>query len=107
MEQFERRPDLLGRTFGRRLPMTTYIDLMMRSKPERVREVPRAAIEEDGHDDDGPFAMVKCPCGHQPIAHYCIEKCSGCQRYYLTFGPKVFVIYGDMEPPALPPVDNP
>lgn len=99
--------DRLGRKQPRRLPLTHYIELMVRSASDRFREVPRAAIEEDGADDDGPFAMVRCPCGRQPIVRYSIEKCAGCERYYVLCAPTVFVVYGEMDPPTRPSVDPP
>src|SRR5205807_74066 len=99
LSEFTGRPDALGRMMPRRVPVSTYIEIALRSQPGRLREVPRAAVEEDGHDDDGPFAMVRCPCGHQPVARYEIAKCSGCERYYVACGPKTFVLYGAMDLP--------
>lgn len=101
-DEIELRFDRLGRRLPRKLPLTNYVELAMRSKPERVREIPRSAITEDGVDEEGHFAMVTCPCGRHPIARYQIEKCPGCERFYLLVAPLVFVLYGDMEPPALP-----
>jgi hypothetical protein len=100
LEESILRHDALGRKQPRRLPLTEYIELMARSAGDRFREIPRVAIEEDGVDDDGPFAMVRCPCGRQPIVRYSIDKCAGCERYYVLCVPSVFVIYGDMEPPS-------
>lgn len=99
-DEIEQRYDRLGRRLPRRLPVTHYIELAMRSAPERCRQVPRAAIAEDGVDEDGHFAMVECPCGRKPIVRYQIEKCGGCARYYVLTAPTVFVLYGDMVLPG-------
>lgn len=103
-DEIEQRYDRLGRRLPRRLPMTHFIELAVRSKPDRLREVPRRAVADDGVDDDGHFAMVECPCGGKPIVRYPIEKCGGCERYYVLVAPTVFVLYGDM---ALPGAEAP
>lgn len=101
LEESLLRHDRIGRKQLRRLPLTLYIELMVRSNSDRLRKVPRSAIEEDGADDDGPFAMVRCPCGRQPIARYSIDKCVGCSRSYVLVMPTVFVMYGaGMDPPS-------
>lgn len=97
--------DRLDRRQPHRIPISNYLELAIRSAPGRLREVPRGAIEEDGFDEEGAFALVNCPCGGHPIARYSIDKCNGCQRYYVCAGPKTFVIYGRMDPPeaTVPP----
>lgn len=64
----------------------------------RVRRVPRKAVVDIGDDEDGPFAFVVCPCGSRPIARGGLTKCPGCERWY-TFHQRVYVVYGDMDPP--------
>lgn len=92
--------DRLGRKQPRQIPISIYAEIASRSQPDRLREIPRAAIVEDGDDEDGHFAMVRCPCGHRPIARYSIAKCNGCERFYVAVAPSVFVLYGEMEPPT-------
>lgn len=94
--------DQLGRKQPRRLAITDYLLMIARIEPERVRRVPVLAVPESGEDDDGPFALVTCPCGGRPIARSALEQCSGCERYYAEVGGGVvFVVYGAMKPPPL------
>lgn len=67
---------------------------------ERIRRVPAIAVAEVGDDDDGPFAMVACPCDFHPIVRDSIAKCEGCERYYvLVKTGAVLVFYGNMDVP--------
>lgn len=76
-----------------------HVDLLKR----RTRKVPLRAVAEYGEDEDGEFALIECPCGAKPIAKTDIEKCPGCERYYLLTGKGPLVLYGDMEPPTRKP----
>lgn len=94
--------DLLDRRAPRQLGLPDYLLVVARSEPARVRKVPRQAVVDDGHDDDGDFAFVACPCGARPIARERLERCSGCERYYvLVAAAQVFVTYGEMAPPPV------
>ena len=93
--------DLLDRRAPRRLGLADYLLLVARSDPARVRTVPQRAVVDDGHDDDGDFALVACPCGTRPIVRERLERCGGCERFYALIGPKVFCCYGEMTPPPL------
>lgn len=69
---------------------------------ERVRAIPERAVVENGEDEAGVYALVECPCGSKPIVRVEPVKCNGCERHYVASGPNpnVYVIYGDMKPPA-------
>lgn len=69
---------------------------------QRSRNVPLKAIAEHGEDDDGPFALVECPCQSKPVVRATIEKCPGCERYYMLTAKRVIVVYGAMKPPGQP-----
>lgn len=94
--------DLCDRQQPRHIGLPDYLLLVARIEPARVRLVPKTAIPEDGHDDDGPFAFVACPCGARPIVRAPLERCPSCERYYCLVFPRVFVTYGAMAPPPLP-----
>lgn len=71
---------------------------------ERAVVIPASAVEEQGSDELGDYCLVKCPCGARPVARPCIDKCPGCERYYVVSpdGGRVIVAYGDMEVPKPP-----
>lgn len=95
--------DLLGRKQPHRLGLPSYLLLIARLDPARVRRVPSSAITEEGQDETGEFSFVGCPCGAHPVAAAEMVKCSGCERYYVEFERgAVYVVYGAMEPPPLP-----
>lgn len=75
-----------------------------RTVREHIRRVPDRALADTGEDDQGNFALVNCPCGKKPVARPESTKCPGCDRWYVTAGnnPNVYVVYGDMQPPAIP-----
>jgi hypothetical protein len=94
--------DLVDRRIPRRLGLPDYLLVVARIEPARVRKVPSRAVVDDGHDDDGAFAFVDCPCGAKPIVRADLGKCSGCERYYVLVGSgSVFLTYGAMTPPPL------
>lgn len=94
--------DLVDRRQPRQLGLPDYLLMVARIQPARVRRVPARAVVDDGHDDDGDFAFVACPCGAKPIARGALAKCSGCERYYVLVAPgHVFLTYGEMTPPPL------
>lgn len=93
--------DFLGRQVPRRQGIEGYLLFIARISPGRVRSVPARAVLEEGVDDDGPFAMVACPCEARPVVTSRLAKCPGCQRWYVYVeGGRAFVTYGAMTPPA-------
>lgn len=95
--------DVLGRKQFRR----SSIWWLMRWIPglvDRVAVVPPGAIPEQGTDENGSFSFIQCPCGARPVARPEIEKCVGCERYYVVTpdAGKVIVAYGDMPIPGAP-----
>ncbi len=82
-----------------------YLLAIARIDPARVRRVPAAAIVEQGVDDDGDFSLVACPCGARPVIRLALIPCSGseCERWYVQVETSVWVTYGAMTPPPLPP----
>jgi hypothetical protein len=68
----------------------------------RLAVVPPSAIPEQGADENGIYSFIECPCGAQPVARAAIEKCVGCERYYVISpdGGRVVVLYGDMPIPG-------
>lgn len=99
-----RQVDGLGRQVPRRLGVETYLLMVARIEPERVRRIPSVAVLEEGEDDDGRFALVSCPCGGHPTVRAALVKCEGCQRFYALMGlGSVWVAYGDMAVPPLTP----
>lgn len=98
--------DALGRKIPRRLVLADYLLLIARSEPARVRRVPSQAIVEETEDErEAPVSYVQCPCGEHPVVSATLEKCPGCERYYVRLedGGLVFVVYGEMAPPPLTP----
>lgn len=84
----------------RRLGLGDYLSAALQGSWDRVRRVPGSAITEDGVDDEGDFAFVACPCGAHPVVRDKVEKCPGCERWYLLVAlGSVWVIYGEMTPP--------
>lgn len=95
--------DTLDRKQPRRHGIPDYLLMIARIEPARVRRVPSVAIEDEGTDDAGGFAFVNCPCGARPIVRDDLEKCKGCERYYVLVSTgRVYLTYGAMSPPALP-----
>lgn len=96
--------DTLDRKQPRRHGLPDYLLLIARIAPGRVRRVPSSAIEDEGLDDElGDFAFVNCPCGARPVVRDDLEKCNGCERYYvLVERGRVYLTYGAMSPPELP-----
>jgi hypothetical protein len=103
-----RRPvDRLGRQEPRRLGVGMLLDAgielgarrLDEDWSDRVRRVPARAVVDVGEDEDGLFALVLCPCEAKPIARSGLTKCPGCERWY-TYHQRVYVVYGDMDPPA-------
>lgn len=70
---------------------------------ERMRQVPARAVVEEGEDDDGPFSLVTCPCGQNPIVRSELSQCEGCERHYLRLERSAWVLYGDMPVPPRKP----
>lgn len=94
--------DSLGRKIPRRLGIHDYLLTVARSEPARVRRVPAAAVSEEGIDDEeGPYALVTCPCGARPVVRAALAKCTGCDRNYVCIDGGVFVAYGNMLAPPL------
>jgi len=94
--------DLLDRRQPRQLGLPDFLLMILRIDPARVRKVPREAVADDGHDDDGEFAFVACPCGARPVVRERLGRCSGCERRYtLVAARRVYVVYGAMAPPPL------
>ena len=94
--------DFLGRQVPRRQGIEGYLLMIARIAPGRVRSIPTKAILEEG-DDEGPYALVSCPCGARPVVTERLAKCPDCERWYCYVGGrKVFVAYGEMTPPPLP-----
>jgi hypothetical protein len=91
--------DRLDRKEGHWLELPHYL-LQVDLLKQRARKVPVRAVAEYGEDEDGEFALIECPCGARPIAKTIIEKCRGCERYYLLTRKGPLVLYGDMEPPT-------
>lgn len=95
--------DFVGRQIPRHQGIEGYLLLVARLDPGRVRSVPARAVLEEG-EDDGPYALVACPCEHRPVVTSVLTKCPGCERWYVyVTGGKVFVAYGAMAPPAVTP----
>jgi hypothetical protein len=71
---------------------------------DRVALVPAGAVPEQGTDELGSYSFITCPCGARPVARAQIDKCTGCERYYVISpdGGRVVVLYGDMEIPGTP-----
>jgi hypothetical protein len=89
----------------RKVPRKIDLGLALRAFPAlaaRMRVVPSRAIAEEGEDDEGPFALIECPCGQRPIVRSNITPCGGCERWYLK-DESVLVLYGDMELPPRQP----
>lgn len=78
--------------------------LFVPSMARRFRHVPMRGVAEYAEDDDGPFALIECPCGAKPIARAQIEQCPDCERYYTILdGKRALVFYGAMTPPGEAP----
>lgn len=95
-----RRYDHLGRRQPRRLSIATLLGTARYTASERLRKVPAAAIVGAGDDDSGDFSLVSCSCGHRPVVRIDLNKCPGCERWFMVTGGQVWVVYGDMEPPS-------
>lgn len=69
---------------------------------DRLAIVPPTAIPEQGTDENGTYAFIECPCGAKPVARVAIERCVGCERYYVISpdGGRVVVLYGEMPIPG-------
>lgn len=69
---------------------------------DRLAVVPPTAIPEQGTDENGIYGFIECPCGAKPVARAAIDKCVGCERYYVISpdGGRVVVLYGDMPIPG-------
>lgn len=98
------RTDAVYDLHGRREPRRLDLNLMLTAIPgfaRQFRRVPARAVAEDGEDESGRFALVSCPCGSRPIVRDSLAKCSGCERFYaLSASGRVFVTYGEMDPPT-------
>lgn len=98
-----RQVDSLGRQVPRRLGVETYLLMFARMAPERVRRIPSTAILEEGEDEQGRYALVRCPCGGHPTVRARLQQCDGCGRFYVSLAlGAVWVAYGDMPVPPLP-----
>lgn len=106
----ERRPlvrdplatyDVLGRKQFTRSSIWSFLRWIP-GLAERVAIVPPRAIPQQGSDENGTYAFIECPCGAKPVARAAIEKCVGCERYYVVSpdGGRVVVLYGDMPLPG-------
>lgn len=87
--------DHLGRKQPHRLSLADFI-VAIPGMAGRTRRVPAAAILELTETEETATALLRCPCGAQPIATPEAVKCSGCERYYVVLGDSVLVIYGAM-----------
>lgn len=102
----DRLPPLDPRVMPHRMGIGPFLKpLLMNAPPERVRYVPVGKVELSL----GPNPIVNCPCSN--LATVEIEKdrlvkCSNCERYYLQYGIRILVLYGEMELPPLPPPDE-
>jgi hypothetical protein len=80
----------------RKLRLTDYIKAVP-GMAERFREVPSSAVESNNDTE----ALVNCPCGAHPVVTEELIQCPDCERFY-TYDGRVWVAYGDMEPPERP-----
>lgn len=91
--------DVLGRKQPHRM-MSGYslFHHIMRLAPiGYIRTVPHQAIDRS---EEAP--IVRCPCGVNCIVPYDTwHSCSGCERNYVSAPSHVWVIYGEMVPPAI------
>jgi hypothetical protein len=102
VRDYDQPPDEPPQREPARLTIGDYLLVIARSEPARVRRVPSSAIVEDGTDDSGEFSCVECPCTARPVVRSKLEKCLGCERYYVEIEPgAVYVAYGEMPPPPL------
>jgi hypothetical protein len=93
--------DLLGRKQPRRFGNHDYLLMIARIEPARVRRVPAAAIDEEGIDEEGEFALLECPCGARPVVRPKLERCQ-CERYFVLIAAgSIWVTYGETKPPPL------
>lgn len=90
--------DLLGRKDLHRLNLASYAKAIP-GFAERIRKVPARAVQEEKGDE----AFVTCPCGANVVATQELGDCpADCGRHYIYLA-CVWVVYGALDPPALPP----
>lgn len=101
-----RRYDRLGRVEPRQFPITTLLGAVP-GATARMRRVPGTAVVEERVQEGAEDVLLSCPCGRQPaIPRRDLTKCPGCERWYF-WAIQVWVLYGEMEPPAIPAGEAP